>query len=373
MVRTWFIIFFLQLLVCPVFSQIAGSKITIRKSKIRVEEVLKEITLQSGLHFSYNPESIPAQQQISFHIRKASLEEALEKLASKIPVEYSIIENQIVLNRRERPGGTEQEEPEFFTISGFVNDQSSGESLIGATALARGRAIGTNTNAFGFYSLRLPKGNYSLEYSYLGFTTEIADVELTKDVKRDMALRNVPLELPNVIVEIPLNDILDKKQIGKLELKPRDLDNMPEFGGESGLIRGLQAFPGMKTHSDGSAFFFVRGGEKDQNMVIIDDAPIYNPAHLFGFYSVVIPDFTKDIKMYKNDIPVHLGSRLSSIIDVRTKDGNLNKVEFRGAFNPLLYRLSLEGPVVKERVHFSSPFGVLTLSGYTKKPFRAWG
>ncbi|MCB9287633.1 MAG: carboxypeptidase-like regulatory domain-containing protein [Lewinellaceae bacterium] len=354
--RAFIIAFFLLLSAFPVFSQITGAKITIQRSKIRVEEVLKEITLQSGIQFSYNPESIPTQQEISFHVRKASLEETLGELASIIPVDYTIIEDQIVLNRREGPVGMVQEEPEYFTVSGFVNSLSSGESLIGATAFARGTPIGTTTNAFGFYSLRLPKGNYTMEYSYLGFTTEIAKIELIKDVKKDMGLRAVPLELPDVIVETPVSDMLDKRQMGRLELKPADLDNMPEFGGESGLIRGLQAFPGIKSHSDGSAFFFVRGGGKDQNMVIIDDAPIYNPAHLFGFYSMVIPDFTKDIKIYKSDIPVNLGGRLSSIIDVRTKDGNLNKMEFRGAFNPLLYQFSLEGPVVKGKSSFFTSF-----------------
>ncbi|MBK7407766.1 MAG: TonB-dependent receptor [Saprospirales bacterium] len=162
----------------------------------------------------------------------------------------------------------------------------------------------------------------------------------------------IPLQLPDILVEIPMSDIMDRKQLGRLELKPKELDDMPEFGGEAGLIRGLQALPGVKTHSDGSAFFFVRGGERDQNMIIIDDAPIYNPAHLFGFYSLVIPDFTRDIKMYKNDIPVNLGDRLSSIIDVRTKDGNLNKWEFSGALNPLINRFSLEGPLRKEKSSF---------------------
>lgn len=356
MLRSFVIAFFLHLSAYPVYSQATGSKITIQRSKIRVEEVLKEITLQSGVHFSYNPTSIPAEQQISFRIRNASLEEALDMLASRVPIEYSMIENQIVLNRREFPPAKEQEAPEYFTISGFVHDLSSGESLIGATVFARGTPAGTTTNAFGFYSLRLRRGNYSLEYSYLGFTTETVEAELAKDVKRDMGLRAVPLELPNVIIEVPVSDMLNKKQMGGLELKPAELENMPEFGGESGLIRGLQALPGMKTHSDGSAFFFVRGGEKDQNVIIIDDAPVYNPAHLFGFYSMVIPDFTKDIKIYKSDIPVSLGGRLSSIIDVRTKDGNLNKVEFRGAFNPLLYRLSVEGPVVKEKSSFFLSF-----------------
>ena len=354
--KTCFILFFLHASVYLAFSQTKTSKITIRKSKISVEEVLKEISRQSGIDFSYNPRSIDGKRLISFHIRKAGLEETLEKLAIIIPIEYSFIENQIVLNRRKNEPITEPLEPEYFTVSGFINDQASGESLIGATVFAANTPNGTTTNEFGFYSLRLPQGNYKLEYSYLGFTSEISTIALGKNEKKDIALRNKPLELPNVIVDLPLRDILEKKHAGRLEVKLKDLENMPEFGGESGLIRGLQAFPGVKTHSDGSAFFFVRGGERDQNMVIIDDAPIYNPAHLFGFYSLIIPDFTKDVKMYKSDVPVNLGDRLSSIIDVRTKDGNLNKLEFSGAYNPLIYRLSLEGPIVRGKSSFFTSF-----------------
>ena len=122
------------------------------------------------------------------------------------------------------------------------------------------------------------------------------------------------------------------------------------------MIKGLESLPGIKSHSDGSAFFFTRGGTKDQNIIIIDDAPVYNPAHLFGFYSMVIPDFTRSVKVYKSDIPVNLGDRLSSIIDIRTKDGNLNRFEFNGAINPLLYRFSVEGPIVRQRSSFFVSF-----------------
>ncbi|MBK6619804.1 MAG: TonB-dependent receptor [Saprospirales bacterium] len=358
--KKFFLIFFLILTyIFPGFSQTTGPKITLQRSRISVEEVLKEITRQSGAQFSYNPRAIDPKRQISFRIRNGSLENALKMLATKIPIEYSIVENQIVLNRRESgniPIEEGPKEPEYFTVSGFVVDRASGESLIGATVFARGTPSGTSANGFGFYSLRLPKGKYTLEFSYLGFSPEVESLELVKDEKRDVRLQNIPLVLPSILVEIPTSDLLEKRQLGKLELKPKDLDNMPEFGGESGLIKSLQALPGVKTHSDGSAFFYVRGGEKDQNMIIIDDAPVYNPAHLFGFYSLVIPDFTKDIKMYKSDIPVNLGDRLSSIVDVRTRDGNLNKLEFSGALNPLINRLSLEGPLVKEKSSFFTSF-----------------
>jgi hypothetical protein len=349
----------------PAFAQSGAKTITIQRSKIRVEELLKEITKQSGLQFSYNPRAVDGKQRIAYRVRGASLEEALQELAKSIPIEYDIIENQIVLTRRAEPIGLEAPPlpsgPEYYTLSGFIADGSTGESLVGATVFARNAGAGASANEFGFYSLRLPKGNHTLEYSYLGFEPQSAEVELKKDEKKDVGLQNLPVKLPSIVVEIPMVEMLERKQAGRLEIKPVQLGEMPEFAGESGLIRGLQAWPGVKTHSDGSAFFFVRGGERDQNLIIIDDAPIYNPAHLFGFYSLVVPDFTKDIKVHKSDVPVSMGDRLSSIVDVRTKDGNLNKWEFGGAFNPLVSRLSLEGPVKKGK---SSVFTSLRLSNF---------
>lgn len=334
--------------------------ITIQRTKISVKRILLKITAQSGMEFSYNPKSIDVKEKISFHIKRATLIETLEQLSTKIPIEYHLVENQIVLNYKKKiikEQSNKQERklegrPIFYTLSGFLSDKKSGESLIGASVFIRGGTRGTTTNAFGFYSLRLPKGKYTIEYSYIGFNTQSLTTPLNKNIRKNINLQYAQLDLPSVIVKIPLPDFLDKKQLGKFNLKAGDLESMPEFGGESGLIKGLQALPGLKSHSDGSAFFFARGGEKDQNLIIMDDAPIYNPAHLFGFYSIVIPDFTKDITVYKSDIPVNLGDRLSSIIDIRTKDGNLNNFEFNAAFNPLLHRFSFEGPLKKEKSSF---------------------
>ena len=351
------IIYFFLIFVWVTSAQTTGTaQITIQKSRISVGAVLKEITKQGGINFSYNPKSVDTKQKISFYVKDATVEDALNQLATKIPIEYSIIENQIVLNHVENVEIEVAPEPEFYTLSGFVNDTLSGESLIGASVFARGTPLGTVTNAFGFYSLRLPKDGYNVKYSYVGFESYESAVQLTKDKVKDVKLRYVTEELPSIVVSIPLSDFLKKRQIGALELDPIDLENMPEFGGEAGLIKGIQSLPGIKSHSDGSAFFFVRGGEKDQNLIIVDDAPIYNPSHLFGFYSMVIPDFTKSIKIYKSDMPVSLGDRVSSIIDIRTKDGNLNKFEFGAAFNPLLSRFSIEGPVAKGKSSFFASF-----------------
>jgi CarboxypepD_reg-like domain/TonB dependent receptor/TonB-dependent Receptor Plug Domain len=328
-----------------------AQSINIQRSSIPLGDLLEEITEQSGWNFSYSPQLIDLKQRIPFRIKKASLKETLDKLSSELGIGYTLLENQIILHEKEV--GQEGEEnldiSEYYTISGYVQDANSGESLIGATVSVKGTTQGVSTNAFGYYVLKLPSGKHTLLFSYIGFEMQQLVIALTQNKKQDVPMKPEVLELPGVLVNTSMNKDHRTIQDGAAELRATEIAKLPEFGGETGIIRSLQTLPGIKAHSDGSAFFFVRGGEKDQNLMILDDAPIYNPAHLFGFYSVVIPDFTKSIQVYKSDVPVHLGDRLSSVIDIRTKDGNLNKTEFNAAFNPLLIHLSLEGPIRKEK------------------------
>ncbi|MFK7807108.1 MAG: TonB-dependent receptor [Saprospiraceae bacterium] len=360
-------LFFLVFLLCSFFSNLPdgisqadntfAQSISIKRASIPVGNLLAEITQQSGYNFSYAPKLIDPKQRIPFKIRRATLAETLDLLTEKLEIGYTILNNQIILHEPEIGSQDAPYDPSaYYTISGYVNDATSGESLIGATVSVQGSTKGVSTNAFGFYVLRLPAGKHTLLFSYLGFEMQQLAVELIKNKKQDIPLQPDIQELTTVLVDDIVVDQLAKQQGGFTNLKASDLEKVPEFGGETGIIRGLQTIPGIKAHSDGSAFFFVRGGEKDQNLMIIDDAPIYNPAHLFGFYSVVIPDFTKSIKVYKSDIPVHLGDRLSSIIDIRTRDGNLKKTEFGAAFNPLLLRLSLEGPIRKGKSSYFVSF-----------------
>lgn len=319
--------------------------ITIESAGIRVEDVLEGITEQTGVKFTYNPRSIDVDRVIAYSVRNVSLEEALQTLSEQIDLQYRLIGGQIVLTL---PPEAERKK-ELLTLSGFIEDQYSGESLIGATAAIPGTSRGAVTNAFGFYSLPVEQGINRMSYSYVGYQQQELDLSLEKDQRQNIALQPQAIDLPNVIVELPKMDLLRDRDLGRLDIDAARLGNMPEFGGESGLIKGLQSLPGIKMHSDGSAFFYARGGERDQNLIIVDDAPIYNPSHLFGFYSIIVPDFAKSIQVYKSDIPANLGDRLSSIINIRTRDGNLNKLEFSGALNPLINRFSLEAPIVKKR------------------------
>lgn len=352
-----------MLLICSVlmiavnaFSQDKKNSITINSSKISVYQILQEITTQTGLNFSYNPNVIDPDQKISFHIKNASLDETMKLFTEKILVDYSIVEGQIVLNKKIKIIKTEQINLEIYTLSGFIFDFSSGENLIGATVLSNDRMSGTLTNEFGYYSISLPKGKHRILFSYLGFIPQNEIVELSGNKRLNIQMKSIPQKLPEITIELPVTRIFKNNQPGITDIKQNELNNMPEFGGSSDLIKGLQARPGIKTHSDGSAFYYVRGGEKDQNLIIIDDAPIYNPAHLFGFYSLVIPDFTRSVQLYTNDIPVNLGDRLSSVLDIRTKDGNLKKIELNGATSFIMNRISVEGPIKKEKSSFFTSF-----------------
>ena len=328
-----------------IFAQ-SDTTITIQEKSISVEQILDEISVQSGLDFSFSPKILDTKKKISFQVTKLSLEETLQKLCQQLDIQYTILEEQIIF---QKISSTESKKEIFHTLSGFLTDNASGENLIGASIAVLGTSKGVFTNEFGYYALHLAPGDYTLEYAYIGFEPKQITIRIHKNSNTDIALSNQSMALPAIIVEPIAKDSDYKKQLGAMELSPETLNSLPEFGGESGLVKGIQSLPGFKTHSDGSSFFYTRGGDRDQNLIMIDDAPIFNPSHLLGFYSMVLPDFTKKINLYKNDMPTNMGDRLSSIVDIRTNDGNLNKFVLSGAFNPLVNRITFETPIIKKR------------------------
>ena len=328
-----------------------SKKISVNEKNSTIEKVIQSISKESGINFSYSSQAFNNQNNVSFVVKNKSVEEALKKLSKQFNLNYEIVEKQIVLKKSTNK--VNKPKIERYTISGFIKDKESGESLIGATILLKGTQIGTITNGYGYFSMTLPKGNYDIEFSYIGYIRERQHIELNKDIKINLDLQYNSEIFEEVKVETrEYLDEIAKGQVSQINIKPKNIANIPEFIGGAGLIKSLQTLPGIKVFGDGSAFFYVRGGNKDQNLILIDEAPIYNPAHLFGFYSVIIPDVTKDIKIYKSDVPVSLGDRLSSVIDIKTKDGNLNKFETHGVLNPFVHRVSIEGPIIKEKSSF---------------------
>ncbi len=344
-------------------------RITVKEQKVTISKLLKRISKQANVEFSYNSKLIDKKKSVSFNIENSSLDQVLTLLANTINVNYEQFEDLIILTRKETETlGSKPpvlKSPKKITISGTLTDQSNGESLINAIVAVKGTSKGVFTNAFGFYSLPLTVGTHTLIFNYIGYDQQEQEITIKENQAISRALAPSQIDLPAVTVGLPVREILNNKLRGVNALSAADLNNFPEFGGESSLTKGLQSLPGMKMHSDGSSAYYSRGGERDQNLILIDDAPIYNPSHLFGFYSIVIPDFTKSITVYQDDMPAALGDQLSSIISIRTKDGNLNKLSLGGSVNPFMARFSLELPIVKQRSSLFFTFRRSSLGFYS--------
>lgn len=239
------------------------------------------------------------------------------------------------------------------TLSGYLKDSSDGEKLIGATVYVLEAKTGATTNAYGFYSITLPSGSYTLEFSYIGFQKKIQQIELTGNIQLDVELSSEATELQEVT--ITADD--DNARSQNLEMSVSKLDistiqKMPAFLGEVDIIKSLQSLPGVSTVGEGASGFNVRGGSVGQNLILQDEAPVYNSSHMLGFFSTFNPDAVKDTRLYKGAIPAKYGGRLASILDVRMKDGNNKKYEATGGIGTIFSRLSLEGPIVKEKGSF---------------------
>lgn len=243
---------------------------------------------------------------------------------------------------------------EKYSISGTVKDQSSGETLFGASVYIKDSSIGTTTNEYGFYSITAPEGNYTLIVSYLGFDEITKEIVIDSDQKIDFDIVESSNQLDEVVIRTEdSEDIsLRKPQMSVSKLNVGTIKEMPAVLGEVDIIKSIQLLPGVTNNGEGSSGFNVRGGAADQNLVLLDETIIYNTSHLLGFFSIFNSDAIKDIKLYKGNIPARFGGRASSVLDVRQKDGNNKKFMLTGGIGTVSSRLAIEGPIVKDRSSF---------------------
>lgn len=246
--------------------------------------------------------------------------------------------------------GTAQQK---VTVSGYVKDASNGEELIGVTVYVPEISTGATTNVYGFYSLTLDPGKYTLQYSYIGFTTQTLELQLTSNVTRNLELVAETLQMEEVVVSAERTDAnVSSIQMSKRQINMEQVRKLPAVMGEVDLIKNIQMQPGVISAGEGTSSYFVRGGSADQNLILIDEAPIYDPSHLFGMFSVFNADVIKDSELYRGGIPSRFGGRLSSILEVRTKDGNNKEFEGSGGIGSLASRLMVEGPIKKDKSSF---------------------
>ncbi len=240
-----------------------------------------------------------------------------------------------------------------FTVSGNIRDVANGEGLIGAIVQVKGQPTGTATNEYGFYSITLPKGQYTLVYQYIGYQNQEKTIDLSANQKLDMQLSSSDIQMQEVVVTDtrPDNNVRSMDMgVSKLEMKT--IRSMPALLGEVDVVRSIQLLPGISTVGEGASGFNVRGGGVDQNLILLDEAPVYNSSHLMGLFSVFNPDAVKDVKLVKGGIPAQYGGRLASLLDVRMKEGNSKKFALSGGIGTVSSRLTAEGPIVKDKSSF---------------------
>ena len=242
---------------------------------------------------------------------------------------------------------------ERYTLNGYVADNESGESLIGATVYVNEIKSGTITNPYGFYSITLEEGIYNIDFRYVGYSSITKEIILNSSQKIDIELQSLDIQLKNVVV----SDVAEDYNVSSIEMSTSRLDmskvtEIPTFLGENDIIKAIQLLPGVSSVGEGASGFNVRGGSVGQNLVLLDEAPVYNSSHLLGFLSVFNPDAVKDLKLYKGGIPSRYGGRLSSILDIRMKDGNNKKTVFSGGIGTIFSRITLESPIIKNKSSF---------------------
>ena len=240
-----------------------------------------------------------------------------------------------------------------YTISGYIKDNSTGEVLIGGTVYVEEISSGAQTNVYGFYSLTLPAGKYTLDYRYIGYLTKIIEVDLTKDETINIELAPEDVQLDEIVIRgAPEDRNVTSTEMSTVELDIKTIRKVPAFLGEVDVIKSIQLLPGVSTVGEGASGFNVRGGSVGQNLVLLDEAPVYNSSHLLGFFSVFNPDAVKDVKLYKGGIPARYGGRIASILDIRMKDGNAKKFGVQGGVGTIFSRIAVEGPTVKDKGSF---------------------
>ena len=241
-----------------------------------------------------------------------------------------------------------------YSVSGYVRDSATGETLIGAVIYpANEMEKAVSSNAYGFYSLQLPAGKYRLKVRYLGYREKVIPVDLKSDLRLNIRLESEVERLDEVVVRATrANENVSTTRMSTTKLEMEQVQELPALMGEIDIMKTIQLLPGVMSAGEGNTGLYVRGGGPDQNLILLDEAPVYNPGHLFGFFSVFNGDAIKNTTLIKGGIPARYGGRLSSVVDIAMKDGNNRQYSAEGGIGLISSRLTLQGPIVKERSSF---------------------
>jgi len=240
-----------------------------------------------------------------------------------------------------------------YTISGYVKEAATGEDLIGANVYVKEISKGATTNNYGFYSLTLEKGEYTLIVSFIGNNDFAKTIKLDKNIKLNISLEESSIVTQEVVVTGERTDKnVTSSRMSAIQMEVEAIKEMPAFMGEVDILKSIQLLPGVQSSGEGNSGFYVRGGGPDQNLILLDEATVYNASHLFGFFSVFNADAIKDVNLIKGGMPANYGGRLSSVLDISMKDGNSKQYEVDGGIGLIASRLTIQGPIKKDTSSF---------------------
>lgn len=322
-------------------------RVSIRIKNAPLEAALLTLIQETGAHLSFANDLLP-NKQVSLKSKKQPLATVLDALLRNTGIAYREIGDQIVLYRSYLPPTPSKK----YTISGFIEDAENGEKLIAASVMDRRSGKGVETNEYGFFSITVPAGSVRLSVYYLGYEPIEQEVLLESNQQLRFALKT-SLTLP--LVEIFATDSTNnnlKSGLTTNTFSAADIEQLPSLGGEPDLIRAAHLLPGIQTGADGIGGIHVRGGNPEHNLVLIDGVPVYNVVHAAGLFSVFNTDAIRSAQLLKGGFPARYGGRLSSVLDIHTKEGNLKQLSGQVEAGLLTLRASLEGPIVKDKSSF---------------------
>ena len=311
-----------------------------------LKEILVELSDKSGVNISYNDGIIPDKEIEPFFVRNKRLGLVLDNILTDTDLKYRIVGNELVVLRDEYANLDD-----LFTLSGYIRDKGTGETLIGANIYdVYEKTFGVVSNTAGFYSIRLPKGEREITFSYLGYQKQVQNIAMDGDKRMDIDLEGRILLNEVVIIDKYINPA---EEIEDLEVLPVEkLSSMSSLGGEADILRMAQLQSGISTGADGFGGLHVRGSDVDHNLILLDGVPVYNAGHALGIFSIFNSSVIKNAKLIKNGFPARYGGRLASVLDIRTKDGSLRSVHGDVNIGTAAVKGSLEGPIIKDKVSF---------------------
>ncbi|MEM6963708.1 MAG: TonB-dependent receptor [Bacteroidota bacterium] len=312
---------------------------------VLLSEALIQLGRVVGTPISFSNNILPTGRRVTISVAQKKLSTILTQLLRDSDVRFRAVGSQIILYYEKR-------KQHIFTISGFVEDQESGEKLINATVRVEDTNVGTVTNEYGFFSISLPEGNIRLVISYTGYSPKVARIQLNQKTKTNFSLKpNVTLREVIVTPEL-LEEVDIAEPLGADEISISLVEQLPTLGGEIEIFRAIENLPGVQSGADGLGGLHVRGGSADQNLILMDGVPIYNPSHSLGLFSVFNAEAIKSATLFKGAFPARYGGRLSSILDVRTREGNFKHLSGSVKAGLITSSVRFEGPIIKDKVSF---------------------